>query len=411
MIRGYRVPIMQQDPNSGTPSVSRGIDVLRQDGTWPTRDLRDVDVTVEGVIKRRPGYRLSVPTPQPAHSLYYYAGKMVYAYGTDWIADSKVVTQVSSPVVYTPHFDKCFGAYDEDILYFDHTFAVRKTSSHAPPPKFQVAPKESSSVVAGDVGVAVSYLDAYGTESAARFLGVFPKKAGTSLAVTNVPMDTSKKLVVYATVPDGDVLRMVSETPAVFPHYRVTDTPEGRLCDTLDRAPMPGGHLITSHGARLCVANGSYLVFSDEFCPHLCMPGKNIIPFAGTIRLLHSLGPVLFVADDLGLWALRGVDALDFKKELASGASVVKYSQVEVPGSAISGFEAPPGVRVLVFATTQGFCIATEDGNVRELHSDRVALREGLEGRSFYYRNEGVRQVVCLTRAVEVFPQHLANNY
>ena len=119
---------------------------------------------------------------------------------------------------------------------------------------------------------------------------------------------------------------MAEEFAAVWPQYAVTVYPGGAPCETLHRAPMPGGQCVRGWAGRLYVAAGDTLWYSDALRPHITAPHHNFVRFVGAIRFVEFVQGGAYVGDERGVWWLAGNDPTAWSAAPASSAPALVRS-------------------------------------------------------------------------------------
>ena len=380
---------MSQDIQMGLPR--EGMDMLSSEedlrgGTY--RRLRNVDVSKEGVVRRRPGYK-RVVNQLGMHSLHVYGGKLLFVdRGALMLFDPETrVGDVLGLVgdfplgyteyngcVYMTNIQGCWRL-DSDVLY--PVGIVNNYSGGLP---FTVDHDQQTEWT-HKVTVAVSVVSPYGEESGARVIG--------ECDLSDLPESG-----------DWGDLRLYSTAGAAGAWVLIGSV---EPCEVLGLGVLPGGHFITGHKGRLAVAVNDCVVFSEALRPHLYDPATNVIPFVGKIRMLVSKGDCLYVADDRGVWVLKGKDLFEASLEQVSSAIIVTGSALVVPSSALPAgredMDISEGEDLVVFLTEHGYVGGRGNGSLVNLSRGLVKLPAGREGCTVLLERDGTAQLVSAINA------------
>lgn len=380
---------MSQDIQMGLPR--EGMDMLSseedlRDGTY--RRLRNVDVSKEGVVRRRPGYKRVVNQPG-MHSLYVYGDKLLFVdRGALMLFDPETrVGDVLGLVgdfplgyteyngyVYVTNIQGCWRL-DSGVLY--PVGIVNNYSGGLP---FTVD-HDNQTEWTHRVTVAASVVSPYGEESGAKIIG--------ECDLSDLPESG-----------DWGHLRLYSTSGAAGAWTLIGSV---EPCEVLGLEVLPGGHFITGHKGRLAVAVDNCVVFSEALRPHLYDPATNVVPFVGKIRMLVSNGDVLYVADDRGVWILKGKDLFEASLEQVSSAIIVTGSALVVPSSALPAgredMNISEGEDLVVFLTEHGYVGGRGNGSLVSLSRGLVKLPAGREGCTVLLERDGMAQLVSAINA------------
>ena len=383
---------MSQDIQMGLPR--EGMDMLSseedlRDGAY--RRLRNVDISKEGIIRRRPGFKRVVNNPG-MHSLYVYGDQLLFVdrgslmlFNPDTrvgdvlglVGDFPLHYTEYNGFVYMSNIQGCWRL-DSGVL---HPVGVVNSYSGGLP--FTVD-HDNQTEWAHKVTVAVSVVSAYGEESGAKVVG--------ECDLSDLPESG-----------DWGNLRLYSTSGAAGGWTLVGSV---EPCEVLGLEPLPGGHFITGHNGRLCVAVDNCVVFSEALRPHLYDPATNVVPFVGKIRMLVSNGYVLYVADDRGVWILKGKDLFEASLERVSSAIIVTGSALVVPSTALPAgredMNISEGEDLVVFLTEHGYVGGRGNGSLVNLSRGLVKLPAGREGRTVLLERDGMAQLVSAINATSL---------
>ena len=383
---------MSQDIQMGLPR--EGMDMLSseedlRDGTY--RRLRNVDISKEGIVRRRPGFKRVVNNPG-MHSLYAYGDKLLFVdrgslmlFNPETrvgdvlglVGDFPLHYTEYNGYVYMSNIQGCWRL-DDGVL---HPVGVANWYSGGLP--FTVDHNNQTEWT-HKVAVAVSVVSPYGEESGAKVVG--------ECDLSDLPESGDR----------GD-LRIYS-TAGVAGAWVLVGSVEP--CEVLGLEVLPGGHFITGHNGRLCVAVDNCVVFSEALRPHLYDPATNVIPFVGKLRMLVSNGDCLYVADDRGVWILKGKELFEASLEQVSSVIIVIGSALAVPSSALPAgredMDISEGEDLVVFLTEHGYVGGRGNGSLVNLSRGLVKLPAGREGHTVLLERDGMAQLVSAINATSL---------
>lgn len=380
---------MSQDIQMGLPR--EGMDMLSseedlRDGTY--RRLRNVDVSKEGVVRRRPGYKRVVNQPG-MHSLYAYGDKLLFVdrgslmlFNPETRVGDVLGLVGDFPLGYTEYNGRVYMTNIQGCWYLDsgvlHQAGVVNNYSGGIP--FTVD-HDNETEWTHKVTVAVSVVAPNGEESGAKVIG--------ECDLSDLPE-----------LGDWGYMRLYSTSGAAGAWILIGSV---EPCEVLGLEVLPGGHFITGHKGRLVVAVDNCVVFSEALRPHLYDPATNVIPFVGKIRMLVSNSDCLYVADDRGVWVLAGKDLFEASLERVSSAIIVTGSALVVPSSALPAgredMKISEGEDLVVFLTEHGYVGGRGNGLLVSLSRGLVKLPAGREGCTVLLERDGMAQLVSAINA------------
>lgn len=383
---------MSQDIQMGLPR--EGMDMLSseedlRDGTY--RRLRNVDISKEGIVRRRPGFKRVVNNPG-MHSLYGYGSKLLFVdrgslmlFNPDLRMGDVLGLVGDFPLSYAEYNGALYMCNVQGVwrLVDNVLYPVGVVNYYLGGLPFTVD-HDNQTEWTHKVAVAVSCVDIYGEESGAKVLG--------ECDLSDLP-------------ESGDLgdLRIYSTAGAAGAWVLVGSV---EPCEVLGLEPLPGGHFITGHGGRLCVAVDNCVVFSEALRPHLYDPATNVVPFVGKIRMLLSNGDCLYVADDRGVWILKGKDLFEASLEQVSSAIIVTGSALVVSSSALPAgredMDISEGEDLVVFLTEHGYVGGRGNGSLVSLSRGLVKLPAGIEGCTVLLERDGMAQLVSAINATSL---------
>jgi len=144
---------------------------------------------------------------------------------------------------------------------------------------------------------------------------------------------------------------------------------------------MPAGQQIAHHGARLLVAVGAALIYSEPFTPHLRDPAKGFEIFPAPITLLAAVEGGVFVVADKTYWIAGGFPA----------QSVQAVSPDTAPQQQ-AGHDSDGGAHWL---SSSGIVAASPAGELRNLQAGRIAMSVAGAAATLYREADGMQTIVA----------------
>lgn len=383
---------MSQDIQMALPR--EGMDMLSseedlRDGAY--RRLRNVDISKEGIVRRRRGFK-RVAVSEGMHSLYAYGDRLLFV-DRGSLMSFDPDTRLGDVLGFVGDIPLAYCAYNEHV-YMTNRFRVWRLSNgvlyeagvqntYMGGLPFSVDHNAQVEWV-HKVTVAVSRVNVDGEESGAKIVG--------ECDLSDLPESG-----------DWEDLRIYSTAGAAGAWVLVGSV---EPCEVLGLEVLPGGHLITGHSGRLCVAVDNCVVFSEAMRPHLYDPATNVIPFVGKLKMLVSNGDCLYVADDRGVWILKGKDLFEASLEQVSSAIIVTGSALVVPSSALPAgredMNISEGENLVVFLTEHGYVGGRGNGSLVNLSRGLVKLPAGREGCTVLLERDGMAQLVSAINATSL---------
>lgn len=178
-----------------------------------------------------------------------------------------------------------------------------------------------------------------------------------------------------------DGLRVGSYHPAPGPTPVWLGTAP-RMVGDVQFSVMPAGGCIAYHGARLLVAVGSALIFSEPFTPSLRDESRGFEIFPAEITGIAAVEGGVFVLSDKTYFLPGGLPA-------AGGMRAV------LPYGAVRGTVGHlPNDEGAFWMSARGAVIASSDGSVRNLQEKHLALAATGQGAMFFRESDGMRQFI-----------------
>lgn len=147
------------------------------------------------------------------------------------------------------------------------------------------------------------------------------------------------------------------------------------------RAP-PVGHLMDTRGGFICIAQGSYVFFTEPFKPHLVDMRQNFLQYPERIGMMLSGRSGVYISAD-ECYVVRGVETPQVEQQ-----PVLNYPAVEGSGTITEDGRA-------AWVTQHGLAIEGEEGAIEEPNRGVFSPREAEEGTMGYVNNGGRQMLVA----------------
>lgn len=196
------------------------------------------------------------------------------------------------------------------------------------PPAFNVS-LGTGATPPGMYRVAVTAVDALGRESGCDPMTVSVVE-GQALSVS-WPARTGYTFRAYCSATDGETLYL--QTTATGAGSLVISTPDdngARLLTENLKTPVLGNSIAVD-GARLLIADGSTLWFTEPFAPHLTNRVSGYISFAGAINVVAPVDGGVFVVTDSETYYITALGTKDVAQKSVQPVGAVYGSGAKLP--------------------------------------------------------------------------------
>jgi len=150
--------------------------------------------------------------------------------------------------------------------------------------------------------------------------------------------------------------------------------------------PAPVGTLLEIYNSRMFITEDNILWYSEPNTYHAYRLAANYFGFPSRIKMVQAVENGLWVSDSESIYFLGGTVApalqeMPIQKKRADYPSI-ENTVVKVPASRI-GLDGLSGI-VVMFATPEGICIGSGDGQLINVTEQKLVLPTGLTGAGFY---------------------------
>lgn len=188
----------------------------------------------------------------------------------------------------------------------------------------------------------------------------------------------------YVSAPDGEILNRVDGDTIVG----LSNT--GERLDSLLLESTPPGQIVRHYGARLIVARGSMLCWSDPYRYGLWNPGANFIQFPQPVTVVEPCINGVFVCADRTYWLAGDLADTSLQPVLPYGGA---------PGSGARG-KADDALRVF-WVSPHGLVIGAPDGSVKAVQESALTFSNAARAATLPRADRGIEQVIYTRQGVE----------
>lgn len=377
--------------NNRAPDFKLATQTVAGESTHFMRSIVNSDVTKEGSLHRRAGYE-RVVSGTACRSLWSDGKNTFYADGSNLIrlsGESPFVATTMYSSLLADHFVS-YAAVNSDVYWTDGQVLRRIDATGDHPNGVALMEQEptitaslTGSMQPGVYSVCCTFGNADGEESGTTSLVQLEVTNGIDIIGLPAawPADVTS-LWIYMTSPNGAelMLAQVLTSPAVSVSFVINPTLSER-CITLLMAPMPAGDIVRYLNGRLFVAVGSTLYYSEPYALSLRSPTRNYIQFPERITVLEPVNNGFFVIADQTYWVAGDVVEAELNPVLPYGA--VFGTGVQIPNE-----------NAACWMSTRGLVRGEQDGSVKNLQEQNVAVDPAALGASSFMERDGMKQAV-----------------
>ena len=344
------------------------------------RNAVNVDLTAAGTLQRRKGSTLAVPGTR-CHSLWSDGTDALYVDGADLKRFTGEV--VATGLAYGRPVSFC-AAPTGDVIWTDgvHLEAIDKGAVAVPTPN--PAPTITASgggaLHAGHYQVCITAVAADGRESGSTWPVQVQVPDSGRIEVSGLP---GTLVNIYVSPLNGDALYLTASTTASSYIIPVMGA-QGAQCQTLNLRPLPAGRFVREYHGRLLVADASGLYYSEPWAYGLYNPLRGYIPLAGITMLEPGQTGVYVATADKTYW-LSGLDV----DQVERMAELLPYGAVDGSATRIENSND------IAWFSSRGLMIGTQDGQVKNMQEENVAVGAAQAGATLYREQDGMRQLVA----------------
>ena len=288
--------------------------------------------------------------------------------------------------------------YFDGVVYFSDGVSTGKITNGIVTPwgmNPPAAPKLltlSGSYGPGTYMAAVTAVDATGREGGASDVTTMQAGDNTGIRFYDLPSATALRL--YLSAPNGTTLYLVAEVPAgTISHTLLAGRYDnGKPLDTQFVSKPPPGRIIKHHKARMYVADGTTLWYTDPYALDRVRLSENFFQFPKLISIVEPTDKGMWVVADK-TYFFRGDGPETFVQETKLGYGAVFGTASRVPNTTD-----------VMWYSDRGAVMGTQGGEVSNMQEANVASESGSSGASLARDKDGIQQFIASIKDPVVSP-------
>lgn len=404
----------------------KGVNNLAPEFSVPSDQLRDaqnVDIQDDGSLVARPGFAKVIDATN-AHSAWSYERNLPFALYVD---NGELIAFDASlrttnlrgglgnmlPLSYEFANDSAYFTNGEFTGRVNAAIELRAWGIESPTGEPLLSANATiGGLDAGAYQVAVSFISDEGEEGGTGLASSITVTQGGGIQLASIPQPLDSHVVfirVWKSKTNGDILYWHSDVPVGTASLLIGTSQLGKQVETQFFEPMPAGSIVRTFNARIYVAVGRRLYYSEAYRLGLHNPTKYML-FPADITMVQTVRSAdiggLYVSAGSVVYWLGGSDpvgadgATGFHRVSAYASGVVPGSDTVVPGADL-GIDDVTTDDVPVWLCENGvFCAGLTDGNVKPITQDRLRLPKCTRAASIYHERTSTRQVVFNMRGI-----------
>lgn len=389
-----------------------GVNNVASDYELPPGALRDAvncDITLTGHARRRKGKTSRYGGA--SHSMFsdgtnlFGVDGQVLSYWTRQANGSLVPTAIrggfpkSRPIAYLRYLSPLdrHRIYYSNGIYTGMLISVTDYPWGVDRPNGQptLAAAGAGGLNAGTYQVACTFVSLFGEESGTDECARVDVAAGGGITLSAIPQPADNSVThvrLYCSDANGTIPYLYAVLPVGTTSAVIGGTlSPGHALETQFMRPPPPGHVLELHDGRIYIGAGPVLFWTEALRPG-CFKHTNSVVLPASITLLASTNAGLIVASD--------------RTYLMSGGDPRAMSLIEVlPYGAFRDSLVRDARReTLYWLSPNGLCMATYDGQIRNLSEGRIVFRGGGKAAMLLREQNGIRQIIGSIEGGEADP-------
>lgn len=381
----------------------------RELGLKALRNAENVDVDKTGLLRRRDGYTLL--TAGYAHSAFSEEDwpfglavvngqltKLTDVGGSIVQASLRAMAE-TAPVSYAVMNDRIYYSNGLVTGSLDASGVEIGWGIEEPGGQPLVTTSGSGGFTAGKYQVAIVFVSPSGEESGAEETVEIqvPENAGIMLSTIPQPVGVGYRVRIYCSPPNGDVLYEMATIPAGVLTYFLTNSPPGRVIETLLYSRVPPCTHVRAFKGRLWFVIDDTVFYTDALRYGLYRLHLNYYRFPDRINMFEVVEDGFYVGTAKHTHFLKGTDPAKMVSTVVELHGAVAGTGLQVRGADF-GDKVPQGP-VVVWWTNKGSLVRGEPGgNVVPLTEGRLSLPQYAAGATMFRELRGMKHLVSTLR-------------
>lgn len=212
-----------------------------------------------------------------------------------------------------------------------------------------------------------------------------------AISVTGLPTVLPADVVgvtLYMTTPGSEIFMRATGVLTTGSYLIATQPDPDLTGKTQGFSPMPAGNIVRYYNSRMITALDNILFYSEAYSLSLHNPADDFIEFQAPISLVMPVQNGVYVCADQTYW---------LKGELADTELVPSLPYGGVPGTDVLSINK----NAVYWMSVRGLCTGDDNGSIKALSEDNVAMDQPLVGASLMRELNGVRQVISSNFGIE----------
>lgn len=363
-------------------------------------EATNVDIDDSGRLSRRAGQELKIAGA--AHSLWsngevclFMQGGLLHwmnaAYGSaaissGWSGDAMSYVDVNGVVYMTDNFGAAAldggGMRSWGIPIGDADVAASATSGN---------------MEAGIYLFVMTLLREDGFESGAGLAKRIDLTDGQGIAFSwSVPSDPSiMRANLYVTQPNGETLFLAATVNIEAGSYTYTGGQRSLPLNTQWLDAPPSGSALAAYRGRIYIAKDD-VVFATAPVGYEYCDRRDYRAFDGSeVRVLAPVESGLFVGTASKVYFLRGASFADQELVTKMDCGAIRGSVVIADGDVATGRAELSGIKVALFATTEGIVMGLPDGSLQNMTQDRYDMIEATSAAAILRKGQATQYLLA----------------
>lgn len=373
------------------------------------RDAVNVDISDQGGVLRRRGYRKIIDATTKIHSLWtdFRVPGLYYMDGGELLWTDTVRIESLGTI---GHALTSF-CYHAGQVYLTNTFGTFRIDSSGltqlgvpTPPLPRVTAVDTGGMHEGHYQITLTAITGTGEESGASSAVSVKVPQGGGIELTDIPIGDVTAFRVYCTDTNGEVLYAVADVPNGTTTHTIThDRQRGAVLETLAMQPLPAGRYIRSYRGRLYIAEDNVIMWSEPLRYGLYNPAYNFLEMPDYITMFEPVAEGIYVGTPQEAVFLFGPDPHEWEYRVVDRRGVIEGSATQVPREAL----LPEDPRTVQLSGSHFICwmntnetqmVGYPAGDIRPVTVRSHRGKNYAQAAASYVENRGIHQVLTIMK-------------
>jgi hypothetical protein len=218
----------------------------------------------------------------------------------------------------------------------------------------------------------------------------FLKRFNSDYTINIVGTLPSNRRAVYEQVNDVIVI-------SDGDYYRILQDNFLYSADVKDGLPPVGGQTLCFFKGRLYIGKESNIYFTLPYDIETMDEVNNLIPLASYVKMIVAVDDGMFISTSKEIFFFKGNSPEEFEVIKVANYPAIYGTATKCKGEIFG--EALQGVssEAIIFATTQGICVAGDSGFFRNISKYKFQYKPGTFGTAILKEQNGITQYIMNT--------------